>query len=177
MKRVIKVLSVLLVIGIASTAHALVTFDNQTGIGFVGKGDVQLAFDWNNQKLNLNAGGVSFSVRGRVEQDYVCSYLQQVRVGTGQSAYWTTVPATATKDVQKPINDTVAYDARKNSVTITGFTLTGYAPGGEMGNLVNVGDACKVQSYDGTVSSVGTPVLVGANLFTTYNGTSIQLSY
>ena len=33
---------------IVSSALASVTFDSATGKGFVGKGDVQIAFNWNN---------------------------------------------------------------------------------------------------------------------------------
>jgi hypothetical protein len=44
----------LVVIG-ASVALAAVTFNPMTGEGFVGKGDVQLIYGWNNQQLQLNA--------------------------------------------------------------------------------------------------------------------------
>src|SRR5918996_4693526 len=38
-----------------TAAFALVTFDPSTGTGFVGKGDVQTAFGWNNKQLQNNA--------------------------------------------------------------------------------------------------------------------------
>jgi hypothetical protein len=38
----------------------LVTFNPSTGKGDVGKGDVQLAFGWNNTQLQKNASGVDF---------------------------------------------------------------------------------------------------------------------
>jgi hypothetical protein len=40
---------------LATAALAAVTFDVNTGFGFVGKGDVQLAFGWNNKALQTNA--------------------------------------------------------------------------------------------------------------------------
>lgn len=43
---------------LATVAIAAVTFDPVTGTGFVGKGDVQTAFGWNNQQLQQNADGV-----------------------------------------------------------------------------------------------------------------------
>jgi hypothetical protein len=51
-------------------AAASVTFDPLTGTGFVGKGDVQSAFGWNNQQLQANAAGVSFTyiVEGTLSQ-------------------------------------------------------------------------------------------------------------
>jgi len=45
---------------IASAAIAAVTFDPATGTGFVGKGDVQLVYGWNNKALNDNAANVRF---------------------------------------------------------------------------------------------------------------------
>jgi hypothetical protein len=43
-----------------TAALAAVTFDPATGTGFVGKGDVQLVFGWNNKALQDNAGSVDF---------------------------------------------------------------------------------------------------------------------
>jgi hypothetical protein len=47
--------------GFTGAALAAVTFDPDTGKGFVGKGDVQNAFGWNDKALSTNVGGVSFS--------------------------------------------------------------------------------------------------------------------
>lgn len=43
------------------TANAAVTFNETNGTGFVGKGDVQMAFGWNNKQLQTNASTVAFS--------------------------------------------------------------------------------------------------------------------
>src|SRR5688500_5861174 len=43
-----------------AAAHAAVTFDPATGIGFAGKGYVPLAFGWNNNQLQANAGQLTF---------------------------------------------------------------------------------------------------------------------
>lgn len=37
-------------------------FDPETGTGFVGKGDVQSAFGWNNEEAQLHIPDVTFSV-------------------------------------------------------------------------------------------------------------------
>src|SRR5215212_6865659 len=58
----------LVVIG-AGVALAVVTFDPATGMGFVGKGDVQLAFGWNNQQLQTNAGSVTFRALTETVED------------------------------------------------------------------------------------------------------------
>lgn len=50
-----------LVIATTMPAMAAVTFDPETGTGFVGKGDVQDAFGWNNKALQDNANLVTFT--------------------------------------------------------------------------------------------------------------------
>ena len=54
---------------------AAVTFDPATGTGFVGKGDVQLVYGWNNQALQTNALNVQFRANSEVvtEVSWVCT--------------------------------------------------------------------------------------------------------
>ena len=59
----------------AGTVYAAVTFDPETGEGFVGKGDVQLAFNWNNKQLQQNATGVSFTYEETASYTFVCSRI------------------------------------------------------------------------------------------------------
>jgi hypothetical protein len=49
--------------------------DPETGVGFVGKGEVQTAFDWNNQQLQRNADSVSFEYEAVVvtEVSWICT--------------------------------------------------------------------------------------------------------
>lgn len=51
----------------------IVTFDPETGEGFVGKGDVQLVFGWNNKALQDNAALVQFGVNSVTETTWFCS--------------------------------------------------------------------------------------------------------
>ena len=44
----------------ATAASASVNVDPATGSGFIGKGDVQLAYGWNNATLQTNASSVGF---------------------------------------------------------------------------------------------------------------------
>lgn len=48
-------------LAVAGIAYAAVIVDDQ-GVGFVGKGDVQLKFDWNNAQLQANVGNVKFQI-------------------------------------------------------------------------------------------------------------------
>jgi hypothetical protein len=49
-----------LALAVAGPASASVTVNPETGIGFVGKGDVQTAMGWNNDVLQKNAANVTF---------------------------------------------------------------------------------------------------------------------
>jgi hypothetical protein len=49
-----------LCMAVAGVAYATITFDGVTGVGFVGKGDVQYTFGWNNKGLQDNADSVKF---------------------------------------------------------------------------------------------------------------------
>lgn len=121
-------------IAVASTAYAAVNFDGSTGTGFVGKGDVQLAFGWNNAALQKNAGGVTFTYDVKDTYDVECYW--ETETGNGKIiVHDVTIPK------QVKINSTVAFDARvKNQ--ITGFNLTGFGAITTTGTVPAVGDAC-----------------------------------
>ena len=100
-------------------AFATVTFDPATGIGFVGKGDVQLALGLNNAQMQNQAGNLAFT--------YVKTDTYQV------------VNAWATGNPNNPVslnshleivttvvgvNSDVQYDARLRN-QVTGFNLKG----------------------------------------------------
>ena len=98
------------------TAAALVTFDSSTGTGFVGKGDVQLVYGWNNQALQANAGSVQFRASSTTvtEVSWECTNSNNDHV---QERARTTT--TETQGVVSSI-------ARERN-QITGFNLTGYS--------------------------------------------------
>jgi hypothetical protein len=50
----------LLALTVMTSASAAIRFNPETGVGFVGKGQVQLAFGWNNAELQANAENVRF---------------------------------------------------------------------------------------------------------------------
>jgi hypothetical protein len=63
----------LMLLGASSqNALAAVTFDPETGEGFVGKGDVQEVFGWNNKGLQDNAKDVQFRVSSGTESSWEC---------------------------------------------------------------------------------------------------------
>ncbi|MEU0217673.1 hypothetical protein ABZ281_22310 [Streptomyces sp. NPDC006265] len=60
------------VLVVAGPAAASVALDPATGTGFVGKGDVQTSFAWNNKQLQTNSDGVSFTYATTTHYSAVC---------------------------------------------------------------------------------------------------------
>ena len=141
-------------LGSAGVASAAVTFDSDTGVGFVGKGDVQLAFGWNNTQLQKNAPGVAFSssqeASQALSQSGTQSGSQVVTQSASQEVSCTvetrrhTFSRSGERDGERSgtregtrdgirsgtlagtLSSSIAYDARvKNQ--ITGFNLKGYS--------------------------------------------------
>src|SRR5688500_14313060 len=83
-------------------AYAAVVLDLSTGLGFVGKGDVQLAFGWNNKQLQdaVKADAISFTYAVSESHSVTCEWT------TGPSANPTTHVQTKTKsaDVSAVVN-------------------------------------------------------------------------
>ena len=107
----------------AGAAFAAYTFDPATGTGFVGKGDVQLIYGWNNQQLQANAKLVDFRASTTSETTWTCSRPAPTpndpdREITQQRSTTTTTQGLAT---------TVTRDTSKGkNGPVTGFNLTGY---------------------------------------------------
>jgi len=160
---------------VTAFANASVTFDPMTGIGFVGKGDVQLAYGWNNAQLQANAAGVSFSYQ--VRQDYVAVCTFTTGEGTnGEKTH------NVSHTLKYGGSSVVNYDARENKIQITGFKLTGYLDpnfgGISVGTEPKVGDPCPGnEGHDGVWSSV-TAVGTGADgLYVSYGGVEVRLNW
>jgi hypothetical protein len=106
-------------VSFSAAIAAAVTFDQATGLGFVGKGDVQDAFGWNNAELQANAGAVTFTFDSDAQYAQSC-----MKENARQTIY---------KDFKKTvaIDAAVTFEARKNRQgMVTGFQLLGY--GGEV---------------------------------------------
>jgi hypothetical protein len=147
----------------AGAVFAAVTFDPATGEGFVGKGDVQTAFNLNNKQLQEQAQNVSFSFVSVTEQTWVCTNTNnentQERARTTES---------------QGLFEKVTRDNKKQ---VTGFLLTGFDGDpqviGTDGPPVN---SCPSGPWTLT-QPAGDPVLVPelSGLFATLNGTTVQI--
>lgn len=109
-------LAALLVMALAIPAFAAVTFDPATGTGFVGKGDVQLVYGYNNKQLQDNAGKVQFRAHSEVvtERSWVCTNANNENTQERERA------------TTRTIQGVVSSIARERN-QITGFNLTSYS--------------------------------------------------
>lgn len=152
---------------------AAVTFDPTTGKGFVGKGDVQLAFGWSNAQLQSNAKGVAFAFNQHEQYTGTCTF--SVITGGVRNQEIRSVTSTRVKNVN--LAGEVAYDTRMRN-QITGFNLTGYQNNVAVtGVALQNGDSCEGGNVgDGVISNV---VQTGyqAALNAVYNGTSVRLAW
>ena len=157
-------------LSIATAAFAAVSFDPATGMGFVGKGDVQLAFGWNNAKLQQNAGGVTFSYEATDTYSAVCSFI--TGEGTrGEKTHNVSIPR------HTGVNSAIQYDARTHK-QIDGFILTGLGATTTEGTVPVVGEACVANengvARNGTWSAVELISSTGG-LFVSFGGSSVAL--
>jgi hypothetical protein len=120
MKKIIIGVIAVAMLAVPTAAIASVTIDAY-GKGFVGKGDVQTAFGWNDAALQAKAGDVSFTYESKSDDTYAVT------------CEWDTGNKQIVHHVQNKsasLIDSVAYDVtkvdRKNpNQKITGFNLTG----------------------------------------------------
>jgi hypothetical protein len=150
MKKILSiVLALVLVLGLSLTAMASVAFDSATGTGFVGKGDVQTVFVWNNSTIQKNMNGISFTYNSK--DTYKVTEYWEKATGQGEiKTFELEVP----KHVS--VNASVALDLRvKNQ--LNGFNLTGFG----------------AITYDGTVPAVGDPLTGNRQVFDDATGTWI----
>ena len=164
----------------ATAALAAVTFNASSGTGFVGKGDVQLAFGWNNQQANNNASLLSFKTVQNTSYDATCEW-DTITGGKNSKLIHHIVTNTKTSS----INGSVAYEARKGAgiANVNGFNLMGYGSVVTIGAPVpNVGDSCAPGSDNSGTDGVLTAVVPSADnapatLYVSFGGSDVALPY
>lgn len=152
---------------VSTMGFASVTL-NDDGTGWVGKGDVQLAFGWNNAAAQRNVNAVSFSFEQTSTYSAVCE--------------WTTGEGTKgekTHDVthkrKVAIASSVDYRARMTGQW-TGYFLLGFGDMTEEGEMPVVGGACPGNGgHEGVWTSVTETSSSPGELFVTFQGNSVAL--
>ncbi|RSD22323.1 hypothetical protein [Mesobacillus subterraneus] len=144
----------------ASTSFAAVTVD-ESGNGFVGKGDVQQALGWNNAQLQKNAESLLFTY------ETVTAYEVTVEWITGEGTKGEKKHIVEHKHTAN-LSATVDYNARKSN-QFTGFYLNGHKDAFE-GKQPAVGD-----EYPGKSGHIVTSVELVSSTSTLYvNGVALQ---
>jgi hypothetical protein len=148
----------------STTAFADVTFNSQSGMGFVGKGDVQSAFGWNNAELQQNYTNVTFTFMTEVTYSATCTS------GTGQET------VQITDQIEADVTRYVDFTARMRK-QVTGFILIGYMAIvlGENTPILNA--PCTANGSPGVWTDVDIVNTTEIGLFVNYGGSSVQLYY
>lgn len=152
---------------ISTAAVAAVDVDS-TGVGFVGKGDVQLAFGWTNKQLQDNAAAVTFTYEVEESYHFDCTFTQLV----GRDR--TPTPQTTTRGGSASVSSDVAFTARTGK-QITGFTLKGFPDPIFDGDAPAEGGYCSGGPLDdGVISNVVLNSSTGG-LFVNFGGDSVSM--
>lgn len=168
----------------AAAAFATVTFNPTTGLGFVGKGDVQRVFGWNNAAAQNNIPFITFTYNDVATYSAVCQW----ETGQPGSPYCADVdghgPCRRIHQVSIPrhtkVNTQVAYDARTHK-QIDGIFLTGFGQTTTEGTVPVVGGTCvgggesEGNGQDGTWVSVTLVSSSGGGLTVTYNNLTFPI--
>jgi hypothetical protein len=108
---------------VAGSALAAITFDPATGTGFVGKGDVQLVYGWNNKQAQDNASSVDF----RAFSTVVSEVTWQCRNDNiGQDGQAQEKERTTTTETQGLVTTVARENSKGKDGPVTGFYLNGY---------------------------------------------------
>lgn len=145
---------------VSTAAWATVTFNPSTGIGFVGKGDVQVPFGWNNAKAQQQANNVTF------EYNSTSSYDVTIEFSTGNPDHPKSIGThTVTQDKSTTVASSIASDPRKTG-QYTGWNLRGNVTTTTSGDAVpSVGDSCPNGDLGDCVVTAVTPVSSTGGLY------------
>jgi hypothetical protein len=152
----------------ATVAFAAVTFDPVTGEGFVGKGEVQEAFGWNNRALQNNADDVQFRYVGTIVE--VTDYSWTCTNTSNDNTLERGRVVTETTSLQGVFSHT----ARERN-QITGFILDGWDGTPQMSITTRASGQQLWQCATGweisdQITDVGDPVETGGGLQASFEG-------
>ena len=161
-----------LALAVFGTAAMATWWLNADGTGFVGKGDVQVLYGWNNKQLQTNAPGVTFTYNTVTAYTITCE--------------WWTGPTNNRKVHQVDhkrsagILSSLAYEARKNSNgkdgDITGFFLRGWGSITEdSGDVPAIGAACPGEPGTGAIVIAVDVTSTSGGLYVTFGGVTYLL--
>jgi hypothetical protein len=104
----------------AGVANAAITYDPATDTGFVGKGDVQYTYGWNNRALNDNAGSLKFARQDKLVEEWSWECRTVTNNGSIKEQEKKTKEISFTRTIVSKV-------VRDNKKQVTGFGLDGLA--------------------------------------------------
>jgi hypothetical protein len=151
----------LLLAGAASASAYTLDAD---GVGWVGKGEVQSAYGWNNQATQKNVDGVTFVYEASATYEVTCEF--DTPGGTHH---------VINQNQSTEVNATIGSSSRNNSKgkdgPMTGWYLTGFGTTTGSGDEVPaVGDGCPGNSGLGAVTAVEQTSGGEGGLYAVWNG-------
>jgi hypothetical protein len=153
---------------ISTAAFASVTFNSTTGTGFVGKGDIQVLYGWNNAQAQSNAKLVTFSYDATDTYDVECEWTTETGGPNSKTVYHDiTVPR------HTRVASSIQADPRKTG-QYTGYNLSGFGTTTTEGTVPVVGGTCPGASSVAIITAV-TPTGSTGGLSVTFNGVSYLL--
>jgi opacity protein-like surface antigen len=160
--------AVIATLAISSPASAAVNFNADNGTGFVGKGDIQLGFGWNNKQLQDGAKNVTFRLKTHERYSVTCEW-ETVTGGKNSKV----IEHSITKTANVNSNIAVSVEPRTRN-QITGFNLTGFGAGTTGGTEPVIGGGCPGESEKGEITAF-TLVDSSGGLEAQHNGVTIDL--
>jgi hypothetical protein len=148
---------------LAGAASASAYTIDSSGVGWVGKGEVQSAYGWNNKAMQDNTGGVTFVYEATATYSVTCEFDNPGGHHVINNPRHTAVDAT------------VSGEARNNSKgkagPMTGWYLTGFGTTTTDGQDVQeVGDGCPGNSGQGAITAVEQTSVGEGGLYAVWSG-------
>jgi hypothetical protein len=138
-------------VAVFATAVYAATFDPATGFGFVGKGEVQEPWGWNNREMSQRAANVEFSYSQEVTYQQECLVTTMVANPPGPA---TPVVVQETQTRNGSINKSLSFEQRRNggNGNFTGFILNGFGPGSPIPTDICTGNNATI--YNGSLVTI-----------------------
>jgi hypothetical protein len=151
---------------VSTTAHASTNYDIDTGTGFVAKGDVQLAFGWNNRDLQNRAGDVTFAVDKTIVTEVEWTCTRDSGENTQERQRTTTTSKTG-----------VFTSTTRDRNQVTGFLLTGFSSSSTLSTVTEGPALNSCPTFWSVTSPAGDPVLVSSDgsLTATHNSRTVNI--
>jgi hypothetical protein len=128
-------LGTVLVIAMATPSLAMIEFDPETGTGFIGKGDVQSAFDWNNAALQRNVSEITFTYNAVNVYNVIVKW--ETTTGGKDPK---TITHSNVHEINVTVNGGIQHEERVHK-QVDGFVLKGFTGETEsIGSIPAVGD-------------------------------------